>query len=77
MLCVLSLIAIMRSENRYLDTDNDGIGSDGLPASDAQEVLIANQFRRLGEFYDPRTKLARAQAREVIENLDARLSKKP
>ena len=75
--CVLCMIAILRSENRYLDTDNDGVGGDGLPASNAQKVLIASQFRQLGEFYDPRTPLTRSQAREVIKDLAARISKKP
>lgn len=75
--CVLGMIAILRSENRYLDTDNDGVGGDGLPASNAQKVLIASQFRQLGEFYDPRTPLTRSQAREVIKDLAARINKKP
>jgi len=77
MLCVLGLIAIMRSENRFLDTDNDGVGGDGLPASHAQKVLIASQFRQLGEFYDPHTALTRSQAREVIKHLAARINKEP
>lgn len=71
LLSVFGLIAILRMENRYIDTDDDGQGGDGLPASKAQMRLIAKKFRDIGEFYNPRTRLTRGEAREIIRSFNS------
>lgn len=71
------LVSHYRHKRELIDTDGDGIGGDGLPASDEQKVLITLYFQELGKFYTPSRKLTRGEAREVLRDLEARVGKTP